>query len=229
MISVSINGKDMSEVYSLTLATKNIAPPTPKTKYVDVPARNGAIDLTEAVTSSVKYEDRKITMSFIYKGTNITSVASNVYKEFHGKVCDVIFGDDLNFHYHGRISFTNLNAFLKYGKMTLEMEAEPFKLDNQSTLLDWEWDTFDFEESIINELGDLVVNGTREVTIVCRRAMEFPTFIASTAMTMEFNGVSYNLRQGEQKLYRVFFEEGNNTIKFTGNGTISINYIGGEL
>jgi hypothetical protein len=48
-------------------------------------------------------------------------------------------------------------------------------------------------------------------------------------MNVTFEGETYLLKAGEQKVYDIFFAEGENTLTFTGNGTISIDYIGGSL
>ena len=57
----------------------------------------------------------------------------------------------------------------------------------------------------------------------------FPTFIASADMSVIFEGITYNLKAGSQKVYDIFLCEGKNELTFTGKGTVSINYIGGSL
>lgn len=114
-------------------------------------------------------------------------------------------------------------------KITLDITADPYKYDINSSMIDWEWDTFDFEQGIINETNELIVDGEREVTLICRRKRMFPTFIASSDMQVKFEDEMHDLAQGEHKLYQVFFKEGNNVLKFYGYGTVSIDYIGGDL
>ena len=98
-----------------------------------------------------------------------------------------------------------------------------------SSAVDWEWDSFDFEEGIINETGQLIVNGSVTISLVCRRKRMFPIFTASAPITMLYDGVTYNLLVGSQKFYDIFLCEGVNEFTFTGNGTVSIDYIGGSL
>ena len=140
-------------------------------------------------------------------------------------VCD----DDPAFYYIGRVSVDNWNSDGRVGKLVIKCTVEPFKYDIVSSDVDWEWDLFDFEQGIINETGELIVDGTRDVTLVCRRKRMFPTFIASADMSVIFEGITYNLKAGSQKVYDIFLCEGKNKLTFMGKGTVSINYIGGSL
>jgi hypothetical protein len=109
------------------------------------------------------------------------------------------------------------------------VDAEPFKYDVLSSAVNWEWDIFDFESGIINETGELIVNGETTVSLICRQKRMFPTFTASSAMTVIYDGEVFNLSAGSQKMYDIFLVEGNNELTFKGNGTVSIDYIGGSL
>ena len=73
------------------------------------------------------------------------------------------------------------------------------------------------------------MDGTRTIILTCRKKRMFPNFIASAPMTVEFKGETFNLKEGSQKVYGIFFEEGYNEMTFKGNGTITIDYIGGSL
>ena len=227
--SVSIDGKDMYTEYGCILAKTKIGQPEVQTKYVSVPLRDGLIDLSETLTDIPKYNDREIQLTFIYLGDNKPLTISKIARDVHGRKLKIIFDDDKSFYYLGRISIDAVETYGKADKIVLKAECDPFKYDITASDIDWEWDVFDFEDGIINEAGQIVVDGTKSFTLVCRRQREFPIFTASTAMQMVFKNKTYNLKAGEQKLYRVFFDEGENPITFKGNGTVSIKYIGGSL
>lgn len=229
MISCKIGQYDMYETFGLMLASKNIAPPAPQIKMVDVIGRNGSIDMSEAVTGSVRYNNRDIELTFLYLGNEGNDVITRLYSFLHGRKLPIIFGDDPLFYYIGRIKCTKLKD-LKHGeKVTMKIDADPFKYDIEPSSVDWEWDIFDFETGLINELNDLIVDGEISVSLVCRQNAEIPTIICSNAMEMEFDGNRYQLKAGENNLYRVIFLEGYNDIKFIGHGTVSIEYVGGLL
>ena len=78
-------------------------------------------------------------------------------------------------------------------------------------------------------MGELIVDGETTITLICRRKRMFPIFTASENMTVTYDGEIYNLKSGSQKLYDLFLCEGENELTFNGNGTVSIDYIGGSL
>lgn len=231
MKGVKIGEKHSFNDFGLILSSKVISPPEPQLKKVSVPLRDGSIDLTESLTDDIKFNDRTITLTFsvVDPMSEWTAKISKIENYLHGKRLKVIFDDDPAFYYVGRVSVNQWSSQKNIGTIVIECTVEPFKYDLYSSAVDWEWDVFDFDEGIINELGQLIVNGSRTIKLICRRKRMFPSFIASAAMTVTFGGETYNLKAGEQKIYDIFFVEGENELTFTGDGTVSIDYIGGSL
>ena len=227
MYGVKIGGYHSYNDLGLILTKKVISPPSPQTSNVTVPMRDGSIDLTEALTDDIKYNDRKITLTFSLIGSKATwdSKFSNVANLIHGQRMQLIFDDDPSFYWIGRVSINDWATDRNLGTMVVEATVEPFKYDVFSSAVDWEWDIFDFENGIINELGELVIDGETSVTIICRKKRMFPIFTASAAMTVTYDGETFNLSKGSQKMYDIFLVEGNNELTFKGNGTITIEYI----
>lgn len=231
MIGVTIGEKHSYDDWGLILSSKTISPPVPKTNNVSVPLMDGTIDLTEILTEDIKYEDRnlKFTFSVVDKRKSWAEKISEIENYIHGKRMKIVCDDDSAFYYIGRVSVDNWNSDSRVGKLVVNCTVEPFKYDILSSAVDWEWDIFDFDQGIINETGELIVDGTRTITLICRRKRMFPIFTASAAMTVKFDGVTYNLPAGSNKIYDIFLCEGKNELMFTGNGTVSIDYIGGSL
>lgn len=231
MIGVTIGEKHSFNDWGLILSSKTISPPVPKTNNVSVPLMDGTIDLTEILTDDIKFEDRnlKFTFSVVDKRKSLAEKISEIENYIHGKRMKIVCDDDPAFYYIGRVSVDNWNSDSRVGKLVVNCTVEPFKYDILSSAVDWEWDIFDFDQGIINETGELIVDGTRTITLICRRKRMFPIFTASAAMTVKFDGVTYNLPAGSNKIYDIFLCEGENELTFTGNGTVSIDYIGGSL
>ena len=231
MIGVTIGEKHSYDDWGLILSSKTISPPVPKTNNVSVPLMDGTIDLTEILTEDIKYEDRnlKFTFSVVDKRKSWAEKISEIENYIHGKRMKIVCDDDPAFYYIGRVSVDDWNSDSRVGKLVVNCTVEPFKYDILSSAVDWEWDIFDFDQGIINETGELIVDGTRTITLICRRKRMFPIFTASAAMTVKFDGVTYNLPSGSNKIYDIFLCEGKNELMFTGNGTVSIDYIGGSL
>jgi hypothetical protein len=108
-------------------------------------------------------------------------------------------------------------------------DVDPFKYDVFSSDEDWEWDIFDFENGIINEAAEIVVNGATSFMLVGRRKRTFPTFTVSGNVSLVFDGVVHTLPSGASKVYDIFLNEGENVLELMGNGVVSIAYRGGSL
>ena len=231
MHGVTIGGYHSYNDLGLILSKKVISPPSPQKELVEVPMRDGSIDMSEVLTDNVKFNDRKITLTFSLIGRKSTWDAkfSEIANLIHGRRMQIIFDDDAAFYWIGRVSINDWVTDRNLGTMVVEAIAEPFKYDVLSSAVDWEWDIFDFDNGIINETGELIVNGETTISLICRKKRMFPIFTASAAMTVTYDGETFDLVAGSQKMYDIFLMEGNNELTFKGNGTITIDYIGGSL
>ena len=48
-------------------------------------------------------------------------------------------------------------------------------------------------------------------------------------MSVSYNGTTYNIIEGINKLYEMILDEGENTLTFNGSGSVLIEYTGGSL
>lgn len=231
MFGVMFGEKHSYDDFGLILSSKIVSPPVAQINLVEVPLRDGSIDITETLTDDVKYKDRTITLNFsVIDARNTWSAkVSAISNYLHGKRLKIVFDDDAAFYYVGRVEVDEWTSEKNVGLLVIRCTVEPYKYDMLSSAVDWEWDIFDFENGIINETGKLTVNGTRTVSLIGRRKRVFPIITASTSMTLSFKGSSYDLKAGSQTVYDIFLSEGENELTFTGNGTVSIDYKGGSL
>ena len=236
MNGVSFNSKHSYKDWGLLLKSRPIiSPPTPKTIYIDVPASDGVIDLTESMTGEVKYENRKITCEF-----NVIDARerwSNIYSEIldylHGREMHVILDEDPTYQYIGRFVVNEWKSNKVTSTIVIEGSVEPYKMELFSSLEDWEWDSFNFETGIIRDYKDLKVDGELTFEIEGRRKSVVPEFIVKsddgTGLKVEFEDMTYDLTDGTNKVLNIIIKEGMNTLNFTGNGYVSIDYMGGRL
>ena len=98
---------------------------------------------------------------------------------------------------------------------------------------DWEWDPFNFETGIIREYREIRVDGSLKFIIEGRRKNVVPAFTVvsddGSGLQVRFNGTTYNLPDGTSRVLNIVIRSGTNTLYFTGNGTVSIDYRGGRL
>lgn len=228
MIGVTFGDKHSFDDFGIYLTSKTINPPEPQTNTISVPLRDGSIDLTESLTNDVKYNDRKIDMTFsvVHPMEQWSDKVSEIENYLHGKRMKVVFDDDANFYYIGRLKVNEWSSQKSIGKLVIECVADPYKYDIQD---DWLWDPFDFENGYISESENIPVSGNTTIVIVGKRKKTYPTITASSAMTVAYNGATYNLTEGINKLYDMILDEGENTLTFSGSGSVLIEYTGGSL
>lgn len=205
--------------------------PTPQTHRIEVQGRNGSIDLTDVLTGNVRYNDRAISLSFRYLGAENTRTAllSNLENFAHGQKLKFIFDDDKAFYYLGRIESISPSVNRKALDIDMTLTVDPYKYNIMSSADAWLWDPFDFEEGIINETANMEVDGELEYTLIAQDRWENPIIISDSAMTVDFNGETYPIQVGSQVMYEIIITSGENVFTFHGNGTVTINYVGGML
>lgn len=229
--NVTIGDKHMFNDFGLVLTTKEITPPEAQTKYVEVPMRDGSIDMSQALSDEVKYKDRSITMKFTFPGdrSHWSSKFTEVAEAIHGIRGKIIFDDDPGFVYFGRVFVDEWNTSGKLAEMTVKCTVEPYKYDVVSSADDWLWDSFDFDNGYINDLGKMTVDGSLEVVLICRKKRVYPTFVVEGDVSLIYQGNTYELEAGSHKLYDVILREGENQLTFLGSGTVSVDYVGGTF
>lgn len=226
--SVRIGEKDLYTDFDCILAHVSISAPTVRSKFVDVPLRNGKLDLTELLTDDVRYEDRDIKIDLKYIGESVMHKQSEIANYLHGQRMQINFDEDVNYFYIGRFTGFTYDVTNYGGKIHLTGTCDPFKYTIQSSLDDWLWDTFDFEEGYINELSSIVVNGTKSITLIADKK-GYAKVISNAQMSVTYKNKTVVIGVGTTTLYDFEFEEGDNVLTFTGSGTISIDYRGGKL
>lgn len=230
MRSVDFDGINSYTDLGVILEQFTISPPVPKTYEVEITGADGAIDLSEALTNGdIKYKNRKLTFTFAMLGDDrkILSAYTKTMDALHGRRFEhIVLSDDVGYYYTGRVSATKLTAEVLKGTIMVQCDVEPYKYNWGD---DWLWDPFDFENDIANETSDLTVNGEMHYTYIGLRKKYIPYFITSADMTVTFNGVTYQLTEGTNKIFDIEFCEGENVLIFKGYGTVTIENKGGRL
>lgn len=231
--SATLNGKHTYTDYGLYVTNTNpVEPPEVKAEYIEVPGRNGQIDLTEALTGYTVYNNRQIVLELggRKRSQDWPGFMSNFSNDLHGKSVKVIFDNDPSYYYQGRATVeSDYEKGNEIARFTLTINAEPYKYSNQSTTEPWLWDTFSFVDGVIRYYNQLQVDGTAQIQVLGSEMPVIPVFTTSAAMQVEFGGKTYDLAAGNNKIYDIVLMNQTYTLTFTGTGTVSINYKAGRL
>lgn len=230
MQTVTFGTKNSYDDFGLILTDKDIGFPEPKLEEVDVIGADGVIDLSEVLNDDIKYKTRKLQFTFtVLKGNKYwASTVADVANYLHGKKLRIQMDFDPAYYYTGRCKINSFKTSKRLCTITIDAECEPYRLDINGNGEKWLWDTFSFQNGFIR-VNAVTVNGSLHVNLQNQRKIVSPTFTCSTAMTVIFDGVTYNLPKGKTQVLGIRLQYGTNYVTFKGNGTVKIEYQGGAL
>lgn len=216
--------------------TNCIGEPKQYTNYVEIPGRNGRLDMSEALTGQPVFISRQLTINLAGANDKILwdPIMSRIRNFIHGKVCKIIFDNDPNFYWKGRVSVVDFESAMTLGNFTIKVEAEPYKYSVNTSTEPWLWDPFNFETDMITFVGAWTINGTRTVSVPAGHMPITPDLVVSDlvgdSITVAYNGNSYSLYTGSNVIPEILVGgESAVSLTFTGNGKVQCVYRGGSL
>lgn len=200
--------------WNLILHEKIVSPPVPKTNYVSVPGRDGDIDLTEALSGVVNYEDRTAEYTFLLTdGTHADreELITEMIGVLHGQHMRIIDTDDYpDYYMTGRLKVTDVSNNNAYGVFKVEATCNPWRYAiNQRKK----------SVTVTNDDGTVSVvlsnGGYKTVT---------PSIMVTGSVTLTYGTTSTTLSEGTYTLPGLRFTPGVNTIGVAGAGTVQITF-----
>lgn len=191
-----------------------ISVPEPNLTVLEVPGRNGRLDLSEALSGDVTYGNREIKLELASQvGVNSWyEKCLHIFNTYHGRHVQVIFDDDPTHFYKGRATVSDPQRVRNGGTFVFTVSAEPFRY--------------------AISLTTKVISGTGTNSIVVTGRMPVcPTITATTACEMVIDDVTYSLVAGEQT-FVIPFSTGSTEIKInnlSSGNTVTFTYREGWL
>ena len=197
----------------LILSSRDISAPEVKDNYVDIDGADGSIDLTE-VFGRIFYNDRDISLTFavLPPVERFWEVFSRCQNLLHGRKFKIVFDDDEDWYYVGRVSIDKWRTDKVVGSMTFDITCEPWKYWREPTVI---------KENVNGQKVIRLDNGNRPVN---------PTFHTSTSMSLVF-GDKTVISPINEDFYSadILLKEGTNWLTVNGTGQITITYQIGSL
>ena len=214
-----MNGVYFGNVHSyndlrLKLAPFSPTPATPQTNFLKVPGRDGWLDLTEA-NGEVKYDSREFKFTFYMtpeEGITFDERLTKVADALNGLHCKITLDRDPEYYWVGRCAVSKYTQKKNIGEIVVKATVEPYKLKQNETVVTAELSGV--EETVVVENG---------------RMPSVPVIECENGGTVAFNGNTYTLKAGANKILDIRFKEGSNTLTLSGNGTIKLTYQEGAL
>lgn len=202
--------------WGLTLTAKDTTPPEPYTNYVKLDGAHGTLDLSEALTGEVVYQDRTVTASFMCsEGTyqEREALLRDIRAALHGREVQLVEPDDPDHFFQGRVKIKSVTRHAAYVQFTLEATCKPWRYAiNESRRA----------VAVAGTPLDVVVrnHGTRTVC---------PTITVEGTVTITVNGVATELEEGSYKITDLRLTPGVNIINVSGAGSAVFTYREADL
>lgn len=203
--------------WKLILTAKDITPPEPKTNLVNIDGMSGSLDLSEALTGEVTYNDRTVSATFwTSEGTykDRASLLRNIIASLHGKKVKIIEPDDPRHYFLGRIKVNAITNILPYLEFTIEATCEPWRYSIDDTFR-----TFVANSTIVN---NVVINNNGVKTLT-------PDIDVVGAIDIIYNDTKISLIDGFYKIPDIRLKQGVNIIGVSGDGSVTFKYKEADL
>ena len=152
-----------------------ISVPEPNTVLVDVPGRNGRLDLSEALTGDVSYSNRTIKLVLI-ASVNIQSwqnMCEHIFNKFHGRKVKLTFDDDPEHYYSGRASVSDPQRIRNGASLTVTVDADPFRYAKAEKLVSIKGSN---PNGFIENSGRMTVAATITADVECQMIIDGKTY-----------------------------------------------------
>lgn len=208
MKGVKFGGLRSDTDLGLVLFSKKISPPVVKTTSVEIPGRDGNLDITEALTGRVAYEDREL--SFVFRVPNPkeewADVYSKVLNKIHGKRMDIVLDDDPDYYYTGRVSIDEFSTNRQLAEIAIKCIVAPKKTKKTA-----------YTKSV-------AVSGTKALTVYNGGIPTVPTITSDKEMDITYLGKIYHISPGKNRIFDILLPEGDSQLTFKGTGNVTVEF-----
>lgn len=239
-IIVEKNNRSYHSLNDWGLAIGNndyIGEPEQETTLISVPGRDGLIDASEVIAGRPIFSRRKISIEVggLHDRYDWDSVMSGIRNKIHGQMCHIIFDNDPNYYWRGRVEVNSFDRNRRLGTFEIEMpNAEPYKYALTSSAEPWLWDPFNFETDIITYLPEQHIVGSETITLPEGHMLVSPEFVVANIVgehfTVTVGSRTYELVQGSNNIPSIMVGGDSEVdLTFTGTANVQIVYRGGSL
>lgn len=203
------------EDFGLLLSPFELEIPETQTNYIDIPGRDGSVDLTE-VLGQINYQNRMLELTF----TNVGGITETIF--LYGEVANFLHGQHIkitlpryeDYYLIGQCSIGTLDRAKKTGQIAITANCEPYKYKQNVTEVTKTISTLPYE---------VIINNLKMPTV--------PTITTTENVIMNFENTDYSWSEGEHLNTSIILKEGENVFTFKGgsSGTVTFSYQEGTL
>lgn len=195
-----------------TLAQLDLTSPAAQTNLVQVPGRDGSLDLSTVLTDGVPvYGDRKLTVVLEISDGDRASreqLIRDVVNQLDGYRKDIQLPDDADHYLKGRLQVVKNYNDLAHASVTITAICDPWLYSAAEKIHSLTLSTSVKTVTLTN-------SGRRPVS---------PTFVVSSSATVSVGSSTWNLSAGTYRLPGLVLQPGSTSLKYNGSGTLKISF-----
>lgn len=196
-----------------TLAAMELSAPEYQEKFLDVPGRDGALDLSAALTNGAPtYHSRTLTVKLeCSEGTRLEREAAinTMVNWLDGWRLDIVLPDDPGHYITGRVSVAKEYNDLAHAAVTVTAVCDPWRYAKDET---------------VYTLTAAETEKTAELANAGRRTAVPLLTITGGTILLKYGAFSWSLGDGTYQLPDLTVPQGGGTLTYSGTGTLRINY-----
>ena len=211
MNGVSFNQIHSSRQLGIILGNPEIERPKGKLSYLEIPGKDGALDLSEAF-GELRFHQRKVILPFKLRAdpNEAEQKISEVSNLLSGKKLKITLDKDPQYYYLGRLEVEG-----KYQhpvcQIIVTALCDPYKYKREVT-----------EETF-------TVNGSLEINLPNDRMTTYPALTTTQSMLITKDDVTYSYGAVSNFITQIPLVFGDNLLTITGNGIVTFAYQEGSL
>lgn len=214
MIGVKIGNKHTFKDWGLKVLAFNVTLPERQKQLFQVPGRNGKIDVSLR-EQRCAYKSRTIKIvcdSLDRDFAEWANLVSDIANEVQDERLRIIPDFDKDYYYEGWVNFQPSKDFMVSSKMTFVIDADPYKMKNDITVI------------------DVAVNGSETVILSNEKREAEPKLITDGEVTV-IMGESFKkaFMAGEHESMGIVLEKGETQLTLEGTANIRLEYREGKL
>ena len=205
-----LNGHMPDEYYCFHIHTE-IAPPEPRREMLEIPLRDGALNVSSMLSDVVHYSTREITLGLETAAlrSEWPLIQTALMRDFHGQSVQLVLDNDPDWYWEGWAAVDQMEDKGGSAGWTIRIQAQPFKKTR--------------EERNITPVTAYPYTSTIEVAGL----RGYPTFYTTVSgLTLTYNGITYPVPTSHSSIYKeiygLFLLHGTNVLQFSGAGTTGI-------
>lgn len=211
MRGIQIGDYHTVEDWNLILNAMTVNPPTPKFVSVPVDGRDGDIDLSDALTGEVMYENREANFTFIVTDgtqTDRENKIDEIINAVHGLKASIVLPDDPDHYLVGRCSVSEVKNDRAYGSFRITANCEPYRY------------------SLIETTRTVTATATPTDFVLYNsgRKTVTPTLVVTGSVNLVFGTTAVGLEDGTYKLPSLALKKGATPVTISGSGSVIFTY-----